>query len=235
MGYWKSKVIPTIKKVFEKGSAKKAAAAEATKTFEDSKEGIGKEFEEKKAELGPKLLEIYGASSPEIKTLVKERKETGLKKQAGGVNKFLEELVKIEFPGAKTVSEISSKFGPALVPGPVFFLFEKVAAFVPAEEAAPPAPAAEGTSKDKEAEVAAPEEKKIEAPPAEEKKAEAETSAAPEAPVIKEDKPPTVVEVPPPAAEAPPPAAEAPPPAAEAPPAAAEPEKTTAAAEPPKA
>jgi len=37
MGYWKSKVLPKIKKVFEKNSTKKAAAAEATKSFDESK------------------------------------------------------------------------------------------------------------------------------------------------------------------------------------------------------
>lgn len=37
MGYWKSKVLPKIKKVFEKNGAKKTAAAEATKSFDESK------------------------------------------------------------------------------------------------------------------------------------------------------------------------------------------------------
>lgn len=37
MGYWKSKVLPKIKKVFEKNPAKKAAVAEACKSFDDSK------------------------------------------------------------------------------------------------------------------------------------------------------------------------------------------------------
>lgn len=38
MGYWKTKVLPTIKKVFEnKNSVKKAAAAEACKSFDESK------------------------------------------------------------------------------------------------------------------------------------------------------------------------------------------------------
>ena len=37
MGYWKSKVLPKIKKVFVKDSAKKEAAAEATKKFDESK------------------------------------------------------------------------------------------------------------------------------------------------------------------------------------------------------
>lgn len=37
MGYWKSKVLPRIKKVFEKNGTKKAAAAEACKSFDDSK------------------------------------------------------------------------------------------------------------------------------------------------------------------------------------------------------
>ena len=120
MGYWKSKVLPKIKKVFEKnGTKKSAAAAEACKSFDESKvcylkstsfylqtkkkkkknlktffdvfihayvknslkkgsycclicvylvqEQITKEFEEKKTELQPKVLEIYEASSVEIK------------------------------------------------------------------------------------------------------------------------------------------------------------------------
>ncbi|KAK0578628.1 hypothetical protein LWI29_013428 [Acer saccharum] len=173
MGYWKSKVLPKIKKVFEKNSIKKSAAAEACKSFDDSKEEINKEFEEKKVELQPKVTEIYEASSTEIKTLVKEPKEAGLKKHSVEVHKFLEELVKIEFPGSKPVSEASSKYGAALIPGPVFFVFEKVSTFIvteekPAEEAAPPAPeaetkpAGEGTSDKKEREIVIEEEKKEE-------------------------------------------------------------------------
>ena len=37
MGYWKSKVLPKIKKIFEKSGTKKTAAAEACKSFDDSK------------------------------------------------------------------------------------------------------------------------------------------------------------------------------------------------------
>ena len=37
MGYWKSKVLPKIKKVFDKSGTKKAAAAEASKSFDESK------------------------------------------------------------------------------------------------------------------------------------------------------------------------------------------------------
>ena len=37
MGYWATKVLPKIKKVFEKNSVKKAAAAEACKSFDESK------------------------------------------------------------------------------------------------------------------------------------------------------------------------------------------------------
>ncbi|KAK9937277.1 hypothetical protein M0R45_014078 [Rubus argutus] len=135
MGYWKTKVLPTIKKVFEnKNSVKKAAAAEACKSFDESKESYDKEFEEKKGELQVKVVEIYEASSAEIKTLVKERKEAGLKKYSAAVHKFLEELAKIEFPGSKPVSEASSKYGPAYVSGPVFFVFEKVSTFIVTEE-----------------------------------------------------------------------------------------------------
>lgn len=144
MGYWTAKVLPKIKKVFEK-NGKKTAAAEACKSFDDSKGEIDKEFEEKKTELQPKVLEIFEASSAEVKALVKDPKEAGLKKNSTAVNKFLEELVKIEFPGSKPVSEASTKYGPALASGPVLFVFEKVSTFIITEEKdieAPPAEAA---------------------------------------------------------------------------------------------
>ncbi|PKA54423.1 Plasma membrane-associated cation-binding protein 1 [Apostasia shenzhenica] len=110
MGYWKSKVLPKIKKVFEKNGSKRAAA-EASKSFDDSKEEINKQLEEKRAELKPKVLEIYGASSTEIK------------------------LCNAEFPGCKVVAEVVSKFGPTHVPGPVIFILEKVSTFILVEEA----------------------------------------------------------------------------------------------------
>ncbi|KAL5578373.1 hypothetical protein UlMin_020072 [Ulmus minor] len=143
MGYWKTKVLPKIKKVFDKNGTKKAAAAEAIKSFDDSKEEINKEFEEKKADLQPKVVEIYEASSLEIKTLVKERKEDGLKKNSAQVHKFLEELIKIEFPGSKSVTESSSKYGPTLVSGPIFFVLEKVSTFIVTEEKAEAEPKAD--------------------------------------------------------------------------------------------
>ncbi|KAJ1407620.1 DREPP family [Sesbania bispinosa] len=175
MGYWKSKVLPKIKKVFEKNSGtKKAAAAEASKLFDDSKEEYNKSFDEKKTELQTKVIEIYEASSTEIKSLVKERNEAGLKKSSTvtAVNKFLEELVKIDFPGSKAASEASSKFGPALASGPVFFVFEKVSTFIVTEEkekveAAPPTEtkAEEEASTVTEREIVVEEEKKEEEKP----------------------------------------------------------------------
>ncbi|CAN1166540.1 Plasma membrane-associated cation-binding protein 1 [Linum perenne] len=173
MGYWKTKVLPKIKKVFEKDTTKKAAAAEATKSFDSSKEEISKEFEDKKAELQPKVLEVYEASSAEIKTVVKEPTEAGLKKHSASVVKFVEELVKIDFPGSKVVSEACSKFGPAYVSGPVSFIFEKVATFIPAEEA--PAAAEATASKEKEIVIEEASEKKEEAAVV----AEGEKAAAP--------------------------------------------------------
>ncbi|CAL9110730.1 unnamed protein product [Musa textilis] len=137
VNYWKSKVLPKIKKVFDR-NGKKAAAAEACKSFDDSKEDITKELEEKKVDLQPKVVEIYEASAVTIKTLVKKPTESGLKKGSTVVVKFIEELVKIEFPGSKPVSEAATKYGPALVSGPVIFIFEKVCALLPPEE--PPAP-----------------------------------------------------------------------------------------------
>ncbi|CAO2824192.1 unnamed protein product [Amaranthus hypochondriacus] len=135
MGYWKTKVLPKIQKVFGKDVAKKAAAAgEACKSFNDSKDEVSKEFEEKKAELQPKVVEIYEKSETEIQTLVKDPKEADLKKHSVKVQKFLDELVKIEFPGSKLACEASSKFGPALVPGPIIFVFEKVSSFIVTED-----------------------------------------------------------------------------------------------------
>lgn len=113
MGYWKSKVLPKIKKVFETKGPKKTAAAEACKSFDASKvgswfllsilsliffiiytlllfmcfyssfffllsltqEAINKEFEEKKTELQSKVVEIYEASSTEIKVRLEKRKK----------------------------------------------------------------------------------------------------------------------------------------------------------------
>ncbi|OIV95223.1 hypothetical protein TanjilG_21613 [Lupinus angustifolius] len=166
MGYWTTKVLPKIKKVFEKDGTKKAvAAAEISKSFDDSKEEHNKSFEEKKTELQSKVVEIYEASSTEIKRLVKERDEAGLKKHSKAVNKFLQELVKIDFPGSKPVSEASSKFGPVLVSGPVYFVFEKVSTFIVTEEkvdvpAATETKTEEETSTTKEREIVIEEEKK---------------------------------------------------------------------------
>lgn len=39
-----------------------------------------------------------------------------------------------EFPGSKQVCEASTKFGPTLVSGPVFFVFEKVSTFIVTED-----------------------------------------------------------------------------------------------------
>ncbi|KAK9756191.1 hypothetical protein RND81_01G079900 [Saponaria officinalis] len=134
MGYWKTKVLPKIQKVFGKDAAKKAEAIEACKSFDESKDEVSKEFEAKKTELQPKVIEIFEASSVEIKTLVKDPKLGGLKKHSTKVQKFLDDLSNIEFPGSKAVCEVSSKFGPALVPGPIIFVFEKVSTFIVTEE-----------------------------------------------------------------------------------------------------
>ncbi|KAL2493967.1 Plasma membrane-associated cation-binding protein 1 [Forsythia ovata] len=134
VNYWKTKVLPTIKKVFDKNGPKKAAAAEACKIFDETKEQYSKEFEDNKTELQPKVVEIYEASSTEIKTLVKEPKEADLKKHSAAVQKFLDELAKIDFPGTKSVCEAATKVGPGYLPGPVFFLFEQVSTFIVTEE-----------------------------------------------------------------------------------------------------
>ncbi|KAL2474670.1 Plasma membrane-associated cation-binding protein 1 [Abeliophyllum distichum] len=200
VNYWKSKVLPTIKKVFDKNGPKKAAAAETCKLFDENKEQYTKEFEDKKTELQPKVVEIYEASSTEIKTLVKEPKEADLKKHSAAVQKFLDELAKIEFPGTKSVCEAATKVGPAYLPGPVFFLFEQVSTFIVTEEkkeeAVPPAEVtpektAEDTGEAKEKDIVVEEPKKEEIPAAEGGGAFATTA-----------EPPKVEEVPPPPASA---------------------------------
>ncbi|XP_074560258.1 plasma membrane-associated cation-binding protein 1-like [Curcuma longa] len=204
VNYWKSKVLPTIKKVFDT-NGKKAAAAEASKSFDESKEDISKEFEEKKGDLQPKVVEIYEASAVEIKTLVKKPTKQGLKKKSTGVVSFIEELVKIEFPGSKPVSEAATKYGAGLVSGPVIFIFEKVTTLLPAEE--PPAPAEPAAAVETEAKEITPE-------AAEEIKKEAEEAAEKEAAAPAPESPAPPADDPAPAAEPPEkPAAE---PAAEA-------------------
>uniref|UniRef100_A0A0E0JYJ4 Plasma membrane-associated cation-binding protein 1 n=1 Tax=Oryza punctata TaxID=4537 RepID=A0A0E0JYJ4_ORYPU len=196
MDYWKTKVLPKIKVVFAKGgSAKKAAAADLIKSFDESKEGINGEFEEKKADLQPKVVEIYEAAPAPLKVLIKDRtKVSGIKKNSAAVTKFVDDLAKIEFPGAKQLSEGVAKVGPALLSGPVFATFEKVSTLLPAaveeEEIKPkeapaaaaaeeaPAAAAGGGEEKEEAE-----EKKEEeaAAPADEPAAVAEAETAVEA------------------------------------------------------
>lgn len=75
-----------------------------------------------------------------------------------------------EFPGSKPVLEASTKYGPALVSGPVLFVFEKVSTFIITEERdveAPPAEAAtfgKGTVVVEEKEEIAAEEAAVKAP-----------------------------------------------------------------------
>ncbi|CAL9057496.1 unnamed protein product [Musa banksii] len=139
-------------KVFGGGSSKKVAAAEVVKSFDESKEEISKESEEKKSELRPKVTEIYEASPDQIKALVKKPTESDLKRNSAAIKKFLEELVKIEFRGSKPVSEAAAKYGPADVSGPITFMFEKVSGLLPAEE--PSSAAVESTCKEATAEAA---------------------------------------------------------------------------------
>ncbi|KAK8939007.1 Plasma membrane-associated cation-binding protein 1 [Platanthera zijinensis] len=134
MGFWKTKVLPKIRMVFEVKNGSKKAAAEASKSFDDSKEAINKELEEKKAELQPKVLGVYEASSADIKALIKEHTEEGVQKKAAVVTTFLAELVKIDFPGSKQITDAVTKFGAGSVSAPVVFILEKVSTFVPVEE-----------------------------------------------------------------------------------------------------
>uniref|UniRef100_A0A0D9UYN9 Salt stress root protein RS1 n=1 Tax=Leersia perrieri TaxID=77586 RepID=A0A0D9UYN9_9ORYZ len=187
---WKTKVLPGLNKFFDK-DGKKAAAAEFLKSF--NKEEIGKEIDDKKTEIEPKVVEVVESSPPEIKALLKDKKPASkIKKNAPAVTKFLEELAKIEFPGAKLVSDAVAKSGTTPLSPAIAFILEKVAPFVPKEEPkaepepAAAAPAAETTTETTSREVAVEEEKKEEAAPAEPAAAAAE--AAPSTEVVEEKK-----------------------------------------------
>ncbi|KAL8160535.1 hypothetical protein V2J09_002072 [Rumex salicifolius] len=145
MGVWSEKVVPIIHKFFWKDDSNKTAAEQACKSFDESKvDGINKEVEEKKRVIKPKVIEIYEASSTEIKSLIKEPKEFDLRKHSDKVKNFLDKLVKIDFPGSQTACEVTTKYGLTLAPGPALFIFEKVSIFIVIEEEAkaplPPQP-----------------------------------------------------------------------------------------------
>ncbi|CAD6247302.1 unnamed protein product [Miscanthus lutarioriparius] len=214
MDIWKSKVLPKIKLVFVKSAGKKAAAAaELVKSFDESKEGINGEFQEKKADLQPKVVEIYESAPAPLKVLIKQRsKVSGIKKNSAAITKFFEELAKIEFPGAKQVSDGISKVAPALLSGPIFATFEKVSTLLPvAAEEAPTKEAPAATEEEAATKEAAVEEKKEEA--AVEKKEEAEkkeeTSAPADETAAAETAPPADAAAAEPTAEAAEPEAEA--------------------------
>ncbi|KQK03451.1 salt stress root protein RS1 [Brachypodium distachyon] len=185
---WKTKVLPGLNKIFDK-DGKKAAAAEFLKSF--NKEEISKEIEDKKTELEPKVVETIEASPPEIKGLIKDKKTAKIKKNSVAVTKFLDDLAKIEFPGAKLVSDAVAKSGTTPLSPAIVFILDKVAPFVPEPKEEPkaepePAAAEETTSRDvvveeeKKEEAAAPSEV-VEEKKEEEKPAEAEAAAEPAA------------------------------------------------------
>ncbi|CAA6672991.1 unnamed protein product [Spirodela intermedia] len=140
MGYWKARVVPRIMKLFEKDGAKKAAAGEACKSFDDAKEEMNKAFEEKKRELQPKVIQIFEQSSAEIKATVREPTEAAVKNIPSAIAKLFEELSEIDFPGAKAAGEAATKCGVALIAGPVVFVLEKVVTLLPAEAPKPEEP-----------------------------------------------------------------------------------------------
>lgn len=60
MDYWKTKVLPKVKKVFGKNGTKKAAAAEACKNFDDSKVVINPSiFNSSSISFIPILISLY--------------------------------------------------------------------------------------------------------------------------------------------------------------------------------
>jgi len=145
--------LPKIKKYFDK-PGKKKAASEACISFEASKESIEKEIQEKQEELQPKVLEVYKSIDAETKIIVKNPTADAIKKKPQPVQKLLEELAKIGFPGASQASEGALKYGPALVPGPVTYILQKTSTFI-VEDVEAEAPPTEAAAEVKAVEVAA--------------------------------------------------------------------------------
>jgi len=183
---WKTKVLPGLNKIFDK-DGKKAAAVEFLKSF--NKEEIDKEIEDKKTELEPKVVETIEASPPEIKGLIKDKKTSKIKKNSVAVTKFLDDLAKIDFPGAKLVSDAVTKSGTTPLSPAIVFILDKVAPFVPAPKEEPKAepeaaaPAEETTTRDVAVEEVKKEEAEPSAAPAE---AAAPAPAEPAAPATAE-------------------------------------------------
>lgn len=145
--------MPKIKKYFDK-PGKKKAATEACISFDASKESIEKEIQEKQEELQPKVVEVYKSIDAETKIIVKNPTADAIKKQPKPVQKLLEELVKIGFPGSSQASEAASKYGPALVLGPVTYILQKTYTFI-AEEVEAEAPPTEAAAEVPAVEAAA--------------------------------------------------------------------------------
>lgn len=184
---WKTKVLPGLSKIFDK-DGKKAAAAEFLKSF--NKEDISKEIEDKKTELEPKVVEVIEASPPEIKGVIKDKKPAKIKKNSVAVTKFLDELAKIEFPGAKLVSDAVAKSGTTPLSPAIVFILDKVAPFVPEPKEEPKAEEPAAAAVEETTREVAVEEKKEEAEPSS-APVEAATpveAAAPAAEVVEEKK-----------------------------------------------
>ncbi|KAK1663436.1 hypothetical protein QYE76_051595 [Lolium multiflorum] len=178
---WKTKVLPGLSKIFDK-DGKKAAAAEFLKSF--NKEDISKEIEDKKTELEPKVVEVIEASPPEIKGVIKDKKPAKIKKNSVAVTKFLDELAKIEFPGAKLVSDAVAKSGTTPLSPAIIFILDKVAPFVPEPKEEPKAEEPAAAAVEETTREVAVEEKKEEAEPS----AAPVEAAAPAAEVVEEKK-----------------------------------------------
>eukprot|EP00250_Pteridium_aquilinum_P013418 c21331_g1_i1 orf=421-978(-) len=133
MSYWKSKVLPKLKKLLKKGP--KGQAAEACRSFNKSKDSIAKEIEENKEVLQTKVVAIYQSSSNEAKGLLKEPTESGVTEFIEVVQNLLIELSDAGCPGAQSLSDAATKHGPSAMSEPIVFLFSKLTVFVAAEDA----------------------------------------------------------------------------------------------------
>lgn len=132
MSYWKSRVLPKLKKLLKKGP--KGQAAEACRSFNKSKDSISKEIEENKEVLQPKVVAIYQASNNETKGLLKDPTEAGVTEFIEAVQNLLIELSDAGCPGAQTLSDASTKHGPSAMSEPIVFLLSKLTVFVSAED-----------------------------------------------------------------------------------------------------
>ncbi|KAJ7526460.1 hypothetical protein O6H91_16G007400 [Diphasiastrum complanatum] len=123
--YWKK----LTKRLFEK-KPKKKGASDVIREFDESKEMISKELEEKKGEFKEKVSLLYKTSETKTQILMKKPDDSIVEEHALHTLNLIQDLAKAGFPGASILSESLARYGAAALPGPSTFLLLKASVFV---------------------------------------------------------------------------------------------------------